>query len=106
MNAVKQTIDEKIDDILVIVNHIKDGAVHKKDFNELKERVVGIENRVTGIEFRLGNVESQLIETNDKITQVNAGVEKTANILEQKQIITEAEKKTIYNATSPFSVPA
>jgi archaellum component FlaC len=113
MSAIKQTTDEKIDDILKIVMDIKDNAVHKDDFNELKNRVTGIENRVTGIEnkvtgieYRLGNVESQLIEVSDKITHVKTGVEKTADILQEKQIITEPEKKIIFNAANPFVMPA
>jgi len=122
-----QTMDEKLDDILKIVIDIKDNAVHKDDFNKLTKRVETIENKVGGLEnkigglenkidvidHRLGNVESTLVRVEERLTKVEtnlegvkAGVEKTADILEQKQIINVAERQQIYHAADPFALPA
>lgn len=101
-----QTMDEKLDDILKIVIDIKDNAVHKDDFNKLV-------NKVDAMDHRLGNVESTLIKVEERLNKVEtnlkgvkAGVEKTTDILEQKQVINTVERQQIYHAADPFALPA
>jgi len=92
-------IEKQLQEIAENVRFLKNHAVHSDDFNDLKKEV-------SVIKHQIGDLDSKIDNLGDKIVQVCAGVEKTADILQEKQIITEPEKKMIYNSASPFVMPA
>lgn len=72
------------------------------EFAVIHQKFDQIDNRFNVMDHRLGDIDSQLIEIKDDLKATKAGVQTTAEILEQKQIITSSEKHHILHATDPF----
>lgn len=96
--------ESTIDDVLIAISKSSDAI--QKQFEGVNKQFEGVNRRLDTLEHRVGNIDSTLITLGDDIKQVKAGVEKTADILEQKEIISTVEKKQIYHAADPFAMPA
>lgn len=70
--------EHTIDDVLIAISESSD--VIQKQFE-------GVNKRLDALEYRVDNIDSTLVTLGDDIKKVKAGVEKTADILEQKSII-------------------
>lgn len=93
--------ESTIDDVLFAIS--KSSGETQKQIDDLKKDLGG---RITALELQVSDINSTLNKMGDDIKKVKAGVEKTADILEQKEIINVAERQQIFHAADPFALPA
>lgn len=90
-----------LDDVLVTIS-ISSSEIQGQ-IESLKKDLGG---KIKALEIKVGDMDGKMNVMSDDIKKVKDGVEKTADILEQKQVINTVERQQIYHATDPFALPA
>ncbi len=64
-------------------------------FDRMETRLDGVETRLDGVENRLGRVETRLDRVETRLDRVDGKVNALTNVLLQKTIITDADKRAV-----------
>ncbi len=98
--------NEKLDEILEVVLFLKDGAVHKEDFDkhvknmdvqikEIKNDVACLKKDMVGVKEDVADLKEDTSNIRNHVKCLRFAVEKSVEILSEKKVYNDKEKQTI-----------